>query len=161
LQAIVATCGDVTLAADPNRWQLCSATAERLAERSDTQLDRKLGIDLARRLGWPDERTDPLLGELVDSRRAVNASSNASTDPDVGLGCAAVRRRLADLAARGHLGEMAALRASLGASAAAPSEFAHIGREERERRAARVQARAGSEAAMHTAAASQPLSTAR
>src|SRR5947209_754014 len=68
LQAIVATCGDVTLAADPNRWQLCSATAERLAERSDTQLDRKLGIDLARRLGWPDERTDPLLGELVDSR---------------------------------------------------------------------------------------------
>jgi len=161
LQAFSKTCRDVTMAADPNRWQLCSAAAERLAERSDSPLDRVIGINVARRLGWPEERTDRLLGEVVDLRRAQLAAWSASTDPRVELGCAAVRRRLADLAALGHLGEVAAMRASLGASATPPSDYARIGREERERRAALLQAQAASQAATRTAAASQPVLSAR
>ncbi len=159
LALLTRACRDVTLDSDPNRWQLCSAAAERLAERSDTTIDRMVGIGMARRLGWSDERTDRLLGEVVDSRRAESVYGRAA-DPRIGRDCVAARRFLTDLASRGHLGEMAALRASLGASAASPSDYPRIGRLERERREASRRAEAASTPAVRSAAASAPVEAA-
>jgi hypothetical protein len=137
--------------ADPNTWQLCAAAAEHLAEHSDTALGRTIGIAMGRNLGMPPERFDRAQGEIVDAQRP-NAQGPFA-DAHVFSDCGAFRRDLAALRLRASMGEIEAMRASLGASAASPEELLRLGRERRLQREAAMRAPAASAATEASSAA--------
>jgi len=115
---------------DPNLWQTCLSVAELLA-RSDTLLERFIGIDLGRRLGWPVERTDRLSGEFHRLQRAL---ADMSVKGDFRIGsCGDIRSVLDIVRRRATVGEWAALQESM-KEPIADAELVRRGRELREQR---------------------------
>ena len=104
-QTLLEQCKASTLR-DANRRQTCGAVAELLSERSDTLLDRGVGVALGKRLGWSEDRIDRLRGEQV----AYVESLGTSTDLGPVDGCTGIRRDLATVVRHARLGEVGALR---------------------------------------------------
>lgn len=129
--AITSSCRNAALA-DANRRQTCEAVAELMVERSQDNLDRGVGITLGERLGWPNDRTDRLQGEM-QAYPAIQAAG-----PDAGLDCAAVRHHLDFVRSQAASGEVERQKRWIAASGRPPEEFVAIGRKLREARAERA-----------------------
>ena len=147
-QPLVADCSGVALR-DSNRRQTCAAIAEVMVARSDTFLERMIGLRIGQHVGWPAERIDQLRGEF----HAYSEHAGAPTLPDeggTGVGCADVRRGLdlfRRLAIGGEAGEM---RAWVERSGRTPEDFVSV---ERARQKAEQALRARAQADAASAAA--------
>jgi hypothetical protein len=128
-QSVRSACA-VDAGTDPNLWQTCLSVAEVLA-RSDTLLERSIGIDLGRRLGWPVERTDRLSGEFHRLQRAMADMSGKGDFRTAG--CGDIRSVLDIVRRRATVGEVAAVRESM-KEPMADAELVREGRELRQRR---------------------------
>jgi len=117
-QDLVAMCRPPALR-DANRRQTCSAVAELLVDRSDTLLERGIGIALGRHLGWPSERLERLRGE-----QAAYAEALAPKGADTAFaGCAEIRRDVAIVERHARLGEAGAMREWVAQSKLQPADF--------------------------------------
>ena len=127
---------------DANRRQTCNAVAELLVARSDTVIERMMGMSIGAQLGWPAERIDRLRGEYT----AYNASLNAENMLVPTSGCANIRRDLETVRQRARLGEAGALREWVAQSGKTAEDFIRIEREGRARIAADAASAAASAA---------------
>lgn len=125
-QDLVALCRPPALR-DSNRRQLCSAAADLLVERSDTLLDRGVGIGLGRNLGWSAERLDRLRGEQTAYLETTTAKE---ADAPLG-GCAEIKRDVATVERRARLGEVGAMREWITQSGLQPEDFVRTERASR------------------------------
>ena len=125
-QDLVALCRPPALR-DSNRRQLCSAAADLLVERSDTLLDRGVGIGLGRNLGWSAERLDRLRGEQTAYLETTTAKE---ADAPLG-GCAEIKRDVATVERRARLGEVGAMREWVAQSGLQPEDFVRTERASR------------------------------
>ena len=136
-QPLVADCSGVALR-DSNRRQTCAAIAEVLVARSDTFLERSIGLRVGQNVGWPAVRIDELRGEF--NAYTQHAEPLVMMDyRGAGAGCAAVRRGLESLHRRAVEGEVGSMRAWVARSGKKPEEFVN---EERTRRNAALAASA-------------------
>ncbi len=128
---------------DANVHQVCDGLASVLADRSDTLIERAIGIGMAERLGWPTERVEAKKKERDAYYQAASLRS-----PSDALDCASLQKTNADLLSRSRMGELAFTRALVAESRqtvdALAEQFA-------ERRRVGVKARAN---LIHEAAAS-------
>ena len=108
LSTVLAHCHRDRLA-DANRQQVCHALAEAFVERGATLQELGLGLALAGRLGWPEDRMVTLRTE----ERTMLALGEAALATDQPLGCEVIERLESQLADRSRLGELAAARAQL------------------------------------------------
>ena len=136
---------------DANRAQVCAGIAELLADRSDTLLERMIGVAIGRQIGWPAERVDRMRGEYSAYANGMSPLESEVKD----FGCAPIRRDLDRVRRQATLGEAGALRAWVAASGKRPEDFV------REERSRQQLARASEEAAAASAAASAALIAAR
>ena len=147
-QPLVADCNSAALR-DSNRRQTCAAIADVLVARSDTLMERMIGVVIGGHVGWSAERSDQLRGEF----HAYSEHAGAPTLPDeggTGVGCADVRRGLdlfRRLAIGGEAGEM---RAWVERSGRTPEDFVSV---ERARQKAEQALRARAQADAASAAA--------
>lgn len=153
-QPLVADCSGVALR-DSNRRQTCAAIAEVLVARSDTLLERLIGLRVGQHVGWPAERVDQLRGEF--NAYTQHAEPLVVMDyRGAGLGCAQVRRSLDAVHRRAVEGEVGEMRAWVARSGKTPEEFVS---EERARRKAVLAASARDQAdAASTSAGGAPAS---
>lgn len=140
----VTTACRATALRDPNRQQTCLAIAELLSERSDTVIERMIGVAMGRQLGWPAERSDRMRGEYDAYVASLTAKKTSSLD---GLACAEIRRDLDGVRQMAALGETGVLREWIAHSGKKPEDF---GREHRLRQKLAAE-RAGAESAAATA----------
>jgi hypothetical protein len=105
LHAVVAHCSDDALR-DANRRLACSDIAEVLATRSTSMLENRIGLRLARRVGWPEARVAALQAESDALLKAVPHDVPAGAGAD----CTAVRHTIADVREIGAYGEVGAAR---------------------------------------------------
>jgi hypothetical protein len=133
---------------DVNRQQTCLAIAELLGERSDTLIERMIGVAMGRQLGWPAERSDRMRGEYDAYVASLPVKAAGSED----LTCAEIRRDLDGVRHMAALGETAVLREWVTRSGRKPEDFA---REQRVR-----QKGAAEKASAQAAAASSGASAA-
>ncbi len=96
---------------DANVHQVCEGLTSVLADRSNTLMERAIGIRMAERLGWPEERVAARKRDR-DAFYQV-ASSAAPTDA---LDCASLRKQNDDFSRRSRLGELAFSRALIAES---------------------------------------------
>jgi hypothetical protein len=122
-QTLVNACKSPALA-DPNRQQTCNNIAEYLVNRSDSLLDRAIGISVGRQAGWSNDRLDRLKGE----GEAYSASLNYSQEP-VQAGCGFYRTMSERIRQNVRLGETGALRAFVVTSRQSPDDFMRAHRE--------------------------------
>jgi hypothetical protein len=127
---------------DSNRRQTCGAAAELLVTRSDTLLERSIGVRLGEKLGWPADRVDRLRGEFT---AYVESTSEASMVWPPGA-CLGYARVLEGLKRSARLGEAGALREWVAQSEKKPEEFIRTEREEKARRAAQAASAAAASA---------------
>jgi hypothetical protein len=130
-QKLIEQCTASTLR-DANRRQTCNAAAELLVVRSDTLLDRGIGVALGKRLGWPEDRIDRLRGE----QSAYLESLGTSTAAKPADGCSGIRRDLATVDRHARLGEVGGLREWVAQSGRPPADFIRAERDARVRTAA-------------------------
>jgi hypothetical protein len=104
------SCGS-TAVQDPERRELCDGVATQLVARSDTLLDRQMGVGLGRRLGWAEDRLARLKDELNEFG-ARFADEAIGRDPE---DCGPLRRslrRARDMAEHGEIGALRRAEAS-------------------------------------------------
>ena len=147
-QPLVADCSSVALR-DSNRRQTCAAIAEVLVARSDTLLERMIGLRVGQHVGWPAQRIDQLRGEF--NAYTQHAEPLVMIDyRGAGASCAQVRRSLEAVHRRAVEGEVGEMRAWVTRSGKTPEEFVS---EERARRNAVLAASALDKADAASAAA--------
>ena len=117
---------------DANRRETCNAVAELLVARSDTLLQRMMGVSIGAQLGWPVERIERLRGEYTAYSEALDAANTLMPTS----GCASIRRDLETVKRRARLGESGALREWVVQSGKGPEDFIRTERETQARRAA-------------------------
>jgi hypothetical protein len=99
--------------ADANRRETCEGVATLLVERSNTLLERAIGIGMARRLGWPQER----IRSIEEERDALYEAATREAPSIVELGsCKDARRALDHFREIGAQGELGSARSALAAS---------------------------------------------
>lgn len=130
---------------DANRLQTCSAIAEVLTERSDTSLDRGIGLSIGKNVGWPAERYERLVAESTAYSMAMMSNDSSADD----FGCAKLRRDMARMRDRAAIGEIASMRKWIARSGKTQEDFV---REERVRKE-QMQRAAQTEAASAASAA--------
>lgn len=124
---LAAACSTAELR-DTNRAQICAAVAELWAERSDTLLERGLGISLGQRIGWPAERMDRMRGEAAAFTEAM-----VPREPEQrGLSCAELDRDLKQFARFAAVGEVGGLREWVSRSGKTSEDFMRAERMARE-----------------------------
>ncbi|HEY8708850.1 MAG TPA: hypothetical protein VIM34_12720 [Burkholderiaceae bacterium] len=100
--------------------------------RSDTFLERMIGLRVGQHVGWPAQRIDQLRGEF--NAYTQHAEPLVMMDyRGAGAGCAAVRRSLDAVRRHAVEGEVGEMRAWVARSGKTPEEFVS---EERARRKA-------------------------
>jgi len=117
-QPLVSACRQDMLR-DSNRRQTCEAIAELLAQKSDTSIERGIGISLGGQLGWPAERTERMRAEQM----AYSSSAHVAIEARDAMSCAAVRRSNEQVRRVARLGETGALRDWLAHEAPPPDEL--------------------------------------
>jgi hypothetical protein len=99
--------------ADANRRETCEGVATLLVERSNTFLERAIGIGMAKRLGWPQER----IRSIEEERDALYEAATREASSTVELSsCKDVRRALDHFREIGAHGELGSARNALAAS---------------------------------------------
>lgn len=109
-----------TALADANRRQNCGAIANLLVDHSDTLIERMLGTEIGRELGWPAQRIDQLRGEYsahIASQVPTGATGRRYDCPDIQRDLTLVQRHAIT-------GEAGALRFWVARSRKTPAEFA-------------------------------------
>jgi hypothetical protein len=138
-QHVVAACKGAALA-DPNRRQTCSAIADVLTDRSNSFIDRMMGVAIGKQLGRPAERRE----WQSDEYSAYIASVGVSSAGRQSLACPDLRRGLEEIRRTATLGEIGALREWVVQSGKKPEDFA---REARVRQTQQAREHARSQAA--------------
>ena len=87
---------------DANVSQICAGLAAVLADKSNTLMERALGIRMGERIGWPAERLTALRSDR-DAFYQVTAIAR----PTEALDCASLHRQNDEFARRARLGELA------------------------------------------------------
>lgn len=109
-QATLRHCSDG--AQNPGVRDTCRQLAELMVRRPATVLDLNTGIALGERAGWPADR----VRSLRDGASALR-TAGAAAIPDTALGCQAVDRFRRHFVEVARVGEVAALRQAVAASA--------------------------------------------
>ena len=105
---------------DTHRRQTCSAIADVLTDRSDSFIDRMMGVAIGKQLGRPAERRE----WQSDEYAAYIESFGASSVGRQSLACADLRRGLAHFRRNAALGELGALREWVAQSGKKSEDFA-------------------------------------
>ena len=111
---------------DTQRRQTCAAIADVLTDRSDSFIDRMMGVAIGKQLGRPAERRE----WQSDEYAAYVESLGVSNTGRQGLACADLRRGLDHFRRNAALGEIGALREWVAQAGKKPEDFA---REQRAR----------------------------
>lgn len=116
---------------EPNRKQVCSDLAELMTDRPDLSSYLSIGIRLAERVGWPENR----LAALRDWRDALMQVSDQWLAPAMTSDrCGSFAKLGASMAKVFELGQMGAAREELAASGRAVAQLAQARRAAAERR---------------------------
>lgn len=86
---------------DANLHQICDGLASVLVDKSDTLMERAIGIRMAERLGWPTERVEALKKERDASYQV------AFVNPPDSMDCASLKNQNAIFFRRARMGELA------------------------------------------------------
>ena len=124
-QHVLASCKAGALN-DTQRRQTCAAIADVLTDRSDSFIDRMMGVAIGKQLGRPAERRE----WQSDEYAAYVESLGVSNTGRQGLACADLRRGLDHFRRNAALGEIGALREWVAQAGKKPEDFA---REQRAR----------------------------
>lgn len=146
-QPLVSAC-KTELLRDSNRRQTCEAMGELFAQRSDTLLERGIGVSVGRQLGWPEERIDRMRAEQA----AYGNSMFDSTEPREAMGCTAIRRLNERFRRGARLGEVGAMHEWIAKEALSAEELLRRYRAEQRALAERANADAVARAASSASA---------
>jgi hypothetical protein len=91
----------------------CRQLAELMVRKPGTLMDLNIGITLGERSGWPPDRVKA----LRDGHNATRSAGSALVNADMALACPAVDRLRRHFVEVGRIGEAAAIRQAMGASA--------------------------------------------
>ena len=105
---------------EANRRQVCNDLAELMTDRSDQQVDLSIGIRLAERVGWPENR----LAALRDRRDALMQLSMARLAPTTSGRCGSFADLNASMVEVFRLGEVGVGQAELAASGRTVAQLA-------------------------------------
>lgn len=107
---------------DANRRQLCDSLAQAMTETSSDLFARRMGARMGERLGWPKEKTAPMIAEsgallAQMSQLQVDAMMAASGMPMSVDECSSVANRQLAVSTRAQqVGQLAAVKESIAAS---------------------------------------------
>lgn len=118
-QQVVVACKGAALN-DTNRRQTCSAIADVLTDRSNTFIERMMGVAIGKQLGRPPERREWQSDEYF----AYVESWGASGTGRASMACADLRRGLDDFRRKASFGEIGAMREWVVHSGKKPEDFA-------------------------------------
>ena len=122
-QHVVAACKGAALN-DTNRRQTCSAIADVLTDRSNSFIDRMMGVAIGKQLGRPAGRGEWQSDEYAAYVESLGASSMGRQS----MACADLRRGLDHFRRKAALGEIGALREWVARSGKKPDDFAREAR---------------------------------
>lgn len=125
IQPLVQACR-IPAIGDANRRQVCEGVAEVMAERSDSLLLRQVGVAMGRRLGWPEQRTDAMTGELREWTQSQSASIESFSDS-----CSGLTKLLAGFDRQASLGEVGVMHDWAATTGRSRESFALAGRNAR------------------------------
>lgn len=116
---------------DANRHQTCEALARLLIERSGNMLERMIGIRIAERVGWSEERTLRLRDEMQAWAKASQSTYVPDDDADA-YSCKQMKRLEDHMLLTARLGEVGAMREAARQSGASMSALIAEAARERE-----------------------------